>query len=66
MLPLGCLPRFRQRGVTLRYTREDWQATGKRGFLQSTFLPERLWSCTGQIPHRPGFRYTNALVMTDF
>jgi hypothetical protein len=35
VLPLGCLPPLGREGVTLLYTKEDQQVTGKRGFLQS-------------------------------
>ena len=37
-LPLGCLPLWGREGVTLLYTEEDWQVTGKRGFLQSRLM----------------------------
>jgi hypothetical protein len=36
--PLGCLPHGKREEVTLLYTEEDWQVTGKRGFLQSHFF----------------------------
>jgi hypothetical protein len=34
VLPLGCLPFWGREGVTLLYTKEDRQVTGKRGFQQ--------------------------------
>ena len=42
MLPLGRLPLWGREGVTLIYTDEDLQVTGKRGFLQSRkMLPDQ-------------------------
>ena len=42
VLPLGCLPLWGREGVTLLYTEEVWQVTGKRGFFQSP-----IFNCIG-------------------